>query len=147
LRFWDGSVVMPLILEEAPSEAMSRLLAEDDEVAVWWGTWVECTVAINRLVRDGRIDEEAGEDARGILDELAADWMEIEPAADMRLLASLVSRDHPPKAADSLQLPAALRWCGGGTREAGFVCLDNRLREAAHGEGCTLLPSDPTRTA
>lgn len=133
---------MPLILEEAASEAISQLLSADGEMAVWWGTWVECAVALSRLRRDSRIDEVAGEAARGILDRLAAGWTEVEPADDMRLLAFLISKDHPLKAADALQLAAALRWCEGETHGAEFVCLDDRLRAAAQVEGFTLLPRD-----
>ena len=58
----------------------------------------------------------------------------------MRLLASLLSRDHPLKTADALQLAAALRWCEGDTMNASFVCLDNRLRGAALDEGFNVLP-------
>ncbi|MEW6277141.1 MAG: hypothetical protein AB1758_00860 [Candidatus Eremiobacterota bacterium] len=41
------------------------------------------------------------------------------------------------RAADSLQLSAALEQVGG---ELEFVCLDRRLREAARVEGLTLVP-------
>ena len=78
--------------------------------------------------------------ARVVLDDLAADWAEVDPENDMRLLASLLSKDHPLKTADALQLAAALRWCEGDTVGAGFVCLDKRLRHAAQAEGFEILP-------
>jgi hypothetical protein len=45
------------------------------------------------------------------------------------------------RAADALQLAAALVWCQGDPLQHGFVCLDQRLREAARREGFTALPN------
>ncbi|MBA2251932.1 MAG: hypothetical protein H0W13_04380, partial [Nitrospirales bacterium] len=47
---------------------------------------------------------------------------------------------HPLRAADSLQLAAALVWANRQAVGHHFVCLDQRLREAAHREGFVLLP-------
>jgi len=47
---------------------------------------------------------------------------------------------HPLRAADALQLAAALVWCRERTAEAPFVCLDDRLRLAAAREGFRVLP-------
>lgn len=110
-------------------------------MAVWWGAWTECAVTISRLRREGSLDDEGEEEARAALDNLARDWSEIEPENDLRLLAMLVSKSHPLKAADALQLAAALRWCEGETADAGFVCLDERLRRAAADEGFDVLPT------
>lgn len=115
-------------------------MQEDDEVIVWWGTWVECAVAISRLKREDELDEGSETEARVRLDRLAEGWLDTEPTGDLRLLASLVSKEHPLKAADALQLAAALRWCEGNTEGAGFVCLDHRLRRAAQDEGSGVLP-------
>jgi len=129
-----------MLSRQAASAEVRELLGEDDSVAVWWGTWVECAVAISRLKREGRLNDESEEDSRTRLDRLAAECVEIEPANDLRLLASIVSKDHPLKAADALQLAAALRWCEGDAASAGFVCLDDRLRQAAMDEGFDVLP-------
>jgi predicted nucleic acid-binding protein len=130
-----------LISEETYSAPVSRLLSEDDEVVVWWGTWVECAVAISRLSREGRLDEEAEEEARIVLNGLTDNWTEIRPTDELRILAALVSEDYSLKAADALQLASALRWCEGDTRGRRFVCLDDRLRRAASDEGFRVLPS------
>jgi hypothetical protein len=47
---------------------------------------------------------------------------------------------HALRAADALQLAAALDWCDGNTRGESFVCLDDRLRGAAVLEGFRVLP-------
>ena len=109
-------------------------------MGVWWGTWAECAVAVSRLKRERGFRDETEDDARARLDQLAEDWHEIEPSEVLRFLAMIVSRDHHLKAADCLQLAAALRWCGGETGDADFVCLDTRLRQAAQDEGFSVLP-------
>ena len=134
--------MLPLFSEEKFSEMVTDLLKEDTDATVWWGTWIECAVAISRLSRENRLTEAGDEEARANLDELSADWLEIEPTNELRLPTMLVSKVHPLKAADCLQLSAALRWCEGDTDGAGFVCLDNRLRRAAEDEGFQLLPED-----
>lgn len=131
---------MPLVFEEAASVTVGDLLRRDDDMAVWWGTWVECAVAISRLRREGRLEDEAEEETRVAFDQLAEDWTEVRPTEDVRLLASLISKDHPLKTADTLQLAAALRWCEGDTNGVGFVCLDDRLRRTAQNEGFGVLP-------
>jgi len=47
---------------------------------------------------------------------------------------------HSLRAADALQLAAALIWTEETTAGAEFVCLDQNLREAALKEGFTVLP-------
>ena len=142
MRYWDSSAVVPLIFEEPTSELLNDLLMRDAEIAVWWGTWAECAVTTSRLKRDGNLDEQSEQETRAALDGLATDWVEIEPIDDMRLLASLPSKDHPLKTADALQLAAALRWCEGDTSGADFVCLDERLRRAASDEGFDVMPAE-----
>lgn len=132
--------MIPLIFEEMASATVGDLLRRDDDAAVWWGTWAECAIAISRLRREGRLEDEAEEETRVALDQLAEDWSEVRPTEEVRLLASLISKDHPLKAADTLQLAAALRWCGGDTRGRSFVCLDERLRRTAQDEGFDVLP-------
>ncbi len=135
--------MLPLLSEEPYSIAVADLLRSDNDVAVWWGTWAECAVAIGRLRREGRLDEEAEEETRAVLDLLADGWLEVQPADDLRLLAALVSKDHPLKTADALQLAAALMWCEGDTSGMSFVCLDERLRRTALNEGFDVVP-EPT---
>ena len=132
--------MLPLFSEEEFSELVTSLLEEDPDIVVWWGTWIECSVAVSRLRRENKLAEAGEEDTRATLDELATDWQEVEPTIELRILVMLVSKAHPLKAADCLQLAAALRWCEGNTGGAGFVCLDRQLRRAAEDEGFGVLP-------
>lgn len=135
--------MLPLVVREATSTSIARLLRDDAEIVVWWGTWTECATAISRLRREDRLIEETEEQARTRIDRLAESWAEIPPVNEMRLLAALLSKQHPLKTADTLQLAAALRWCEGDTADASFVCLDDRLRRAATDEGFHVLPEPP----
>jgi hypothetical protein len=54
-------------------------------------------------------------------------------------VAQRLLRVHPLRAADSLQLAAALAIAGDDPAELGFVCLDQRLVEAARKEGLDVL--------
>ena len=39
---------MPLLVEQAASEGMGELRANDQKIVAWWGTRVECSSAIAR---------------------------------------------------------------------------------------------------
>lgn len=134
--------MVPLIVKQRISVTVAALLQEDDAMHTWWGTWIECAVGLSRLKRENRLDEESKGKARARLDRLASGWTEVRPTDDLRLLASLLSKYHPLKAADALQLAAALRWCEGDTEGSSFVCLDNQLRRAAYDEGFDVLPEE-----
>lgn len=69
-----------------------------------------------------------------------ASWTEVEPSEAVREQAARVLRLHPLRAADSLQLAAAMVWCQGDPSHGEFVCLDHRLRDAARREGFVILP-------
>jgi predicted nucleic acid-binding protein len=118
---------------------MTRLLREDTEIAAWWGTWVESAVAVSRLKREGNLDDVGEDEARAVLDRLADEWREVEPTDELRILAAILSKRYPLKAADVLQLAASLQWCDGDTQDQSFVCLDDRLRTAAFAEGFRVL--------
>ncbi|HEX6709829.1 MAG TPA: hypothetical protein VF068_05800 [Rubrobacter sp.] len=62
--------MIPLFSEEAASDTISALLREDREIAVWWGTWAECTVAISRFVRENKLNEDDEATARFTLNHL-----------------------------------------------------------------------------
>lgn len=131
--------MLPLIVRQAASIAAMGFLREDGDATVWWGTRVECAVALSRLVREGELNEETEEEARARLDLLSDNWSEIQPDDEVRSLAVLLSRRHPLKVADALQLAAALQWCEGDAAGKDFVCFDDRLRRAAQREGFRIL--------
>ncbi len=134
MRFWDSSALVPLVLRQPRSEHARRLFEEDREPVVWWGSAVECASAIARLHRDGHLDRRGEQEARALLDALRGSWFEVQPSDGVREQALRLLRLHPLRAADSLQLAAALEWVG-TPREGAFVTFDERLHEAAQREG------------
>lgn len=139
MRFWDASALVPLCLTQ-PASAVARPLLEDDpEIAVWWGSPVECWSAFARLRREGTLSLSGEDAARSLLAQLQQAWTEIEPGAAVRIQTSRLLRLHPLRSLDALQLAAALVWAG--SPPAGVVVsFDDRLREAARLEGFKPLP-------
>lgn len=142
MRFWDSSAVIPILLNEPRSEKIKNFLAEDQHMVVWWATIIECWSAISRLCREGYLTDEDENRVREILQILVASWTEIEPTAPVKQNAARLIKIHPLRAADSLQLAAAMVWAQGNPTDSEFVCLDERLRRAVNLEGFKLAPGN-----
>ena len=140
MRFWDASAIIPLCLDELQTASLRRLAEEDEAIVAWWATPVECYSAFARLRREDLLTTTEEEQARAVLTVLIAEWTEIEPSRTVRDQAGRALLLHPLRAADALQLAAALVWSRGRTAGHQFVCLDQRLREAARREGFAVLP-------
>ena len=140
MKFWDASAVIPLCVRESPSPLVRKMVQEDVAVAVWWTTPVECFSAFARRRRDNILTRAQEDQARQTVVRLAAEWTEVQPSHQVREAAGRVLLLHPLRAADALQLGAALVWADGRGTGHEFVCLDPRLREAAQREGFLLLP-------
>jgi len=142
VRFWDASGLIPLCLDDPATPLMRGLVREDQGIAVWWGTAVECCSAFIRLRRQGILEAAGLENARHVLDGLAGGWTEVVPAQDVRDQAIRLLGLHPLRAADALQLSGAFIWADRHPFGRHFVCLDVRLRDAARAEGFVVLPRE-----
>ena len=140
MKFWDASALIPLCLHERETPSLKRLVQADQSVLAWWASPIECLSALARLRRENTLSVEEEEQAHTILRALMAGWTEVEPSEPVREQAARVLRLHPLRAADSLQLAAALVWCQGDPSHRELVCLDQRLREAGRREGFSILP-------
>lgn len=135
MRFWDSSAVVPLLVEELTSGGMRRRLDEDREVLIWWGTPVECASALARREREGALTRPEVARAEQRLRRLAESWLEVLPTDAVRSTARRLLRVHALRAADALQLAAALVAAEHEPVSLGVVVLDDRLAEAAEREG------------
>lgn len=143
MRFWDTSAIVPLCVDEDASVAVRELATEDGAIVVWWATRLECLSAVVRRRRENVLDEHGEMQSRKLLALLTRAWSEILPHEQLRTGAERLLAAHPLRAADALQLAAALAWCGGKPAHHGFVCLDERLRYAAGREGFDVMPASP----
>lgn len=138
--FWDSSAVVPLLVAEARSDAITKLLAADAEPVIWWATPLECQSAIRRRHRESPWASERLVEATERLRLMVQHADTIAPTDDLRRRAGRLLAFHPLSAADALQLAAALIWCEEQPHGEGFVTLDARLAEAARNEGFTIHP-------
>jgi len=136
--FWDSSALVPLCVLQPSSQFVQQQLRRSDPV-VWWATLVEVHSAISRLYRAKEITEEERRWAVARLRVLKQGWSEILPESDLRATAAQLLEKHPLRAGDSLQLAAALVWCGGRPANRIFLCGDERLSEAARNEGFAVV--------
>jgi hypothetical protein len=130
---------VPLCVPEDRSELASREAGLDSAIIVWWATRVECASAIARLRRVGELTTEAEGRALASLNRLVGLWHEIDPSDRVRSQAAVLLRRHPLRAADALQLAAAVDWAGSDPTDRGFVTFDDRLANAAALEGFTVI--------
>jgi predicted nucleic acid-binding protein len=135
VRFWDSSALVPLLVSEAATPAVTIEYERDPDVVAWWATDIECASALARLERDGALDGAAMSDALHRLDLLAAAWQEIQPVPSVRRVAMRLLRVHPLRAADALQLGAAVVASENEPSTMPLVTLDDRLAQAAEREG------------
>ena len=133
MRFWDTSAILPLIVLEAQSKELTKLFASDRQIVVWWGSSIEVVSALSRLEREGSLSE--NHKAHAILDRLEAGWNEVNPSDSLRQIARRLLRVHVLRAADSLQLAAAMIASDSKPQTLAFVCRDERLSQAARREG------------
>lgn len=135
MRFWDSSAVVPLLVHEVSSGAVTDAYERDPDVLVWWATPVECVSALTRLERAGRLPGRSMGAALRRLDALARAWQEVQPFDHVRQTATRLLRVHPLRAGDAFQLGAALAAAENHPETLPFVTLDDRLADAAEKEG------------
>jgi hypothetical protein len=142
MMFWDASALIPLMLEGPQSRSMRSLARKDAAFVVWWGSPVECCSAFGRLRRESILTTNEEDRLRRLLSTLVDAWTEIQPGQLVRERAQTLLLSHTLRAADSLQLAAAVLWAGHKPAGHRFVCLDQRLRSAARNEGFSIVPED-----
>ena len=139
MRFWDSSALLPLFVNEAGTDRARRRLAEDPVVIVWALTRVELCSALARRRRERPDAEVAVGKARHEVLRASKRWAEIADIDVVRHNAERLVESYPLRAADALQLGAALVAAAGRPADLEFVTLDERQAAAAAGEGFPVL--------
>ena len=139
MKYWDSSALVALVLDEPRSAERRATIRRDPVIVTWWGSRIECASALNRLERDGRLEGDGLDRSLDQLGLLAGSWIEIEPLEQVRKRAIRLLRLHPLRAADALQLAAALTAAGEDPQRLDLVSSDDRLSAAARREGFRVL--------
>lgn len=138
MRFWDSSAIVPLIIDEPGRDRLLAMLEADPVMVVWWGTPVELVSALSRRERDGSLATTVAAAAVERVRKLERAWHQVAATDVLRQRAQRLLRVHPLRAADSLQLAAALSIAGDEPASVNFVALDQRLLDAAQREGLSI---------
>lgn len=136
--FWDSSALAPLCMRE-PSTQRARAFFRRYSPVVWWASDVELYSAIARSLRFGSVNASEADRATAALDRIRFNWREIMPGDDLRKLARDLLDRFPLRAADSLQLAAALTWCDNRPPGRTFLCGEKRLAQAAEALGFSVI--------
>lgn len=113
-------------------------------MAVWWATGVEMQSAFARLLRMGLLTPIEHMEARRRVEALRKSWREIQPLEQLRYLAESLIDRFPLRAAEALQLSAALTWSRNTPRNRVFLSGDKQLVHAARLLGSMCLKSEIT---
>ena len=138
--FWDSSALVPLCVQQ-PASQVVRGMAGNYRIVVWWATPVEIQSAFTRLLRMAQISPPEFADAQRALASLRGSWSEMQPSEPLRAHAEALLQRFPLKAADSLQLAAALLLCDGRPAGRVFVSGDAQLVSAARVMGFKAIES------
>jgi len=138
VRYWDASALVALCVAEASTPALRPLARAG--IVTWGVSAVEIASAIERRTREGSLTDAERGAARAALGELAAAWTEISALGPVRERAMRLVATHAIRAADAMQLGAALVAVSDRPGGHDFVCADARLGSAAAREGFRLLP-------
>ena len=139
MAFWGPSAIIRLCCWQPETADSRRLRREFKRMIVWWGTSVETRNALARLMRDGHLTREKRLRAAARFDLLRAAGDRILPTEKVRSLDEDLPDAHGVRAADALQLAAALVWCRELPKQRPFVCFA-RLSAAAIALGFSVRP-------
>jgi predicted nucleic acid-binding protein len=101
------------------------------EIVTWWATPVEIASALARLVRMRQLSQKDRTKARSLAASLSQSWSTIQPTDVVRRMSMEIVERYDLRAADALQLAAALTWCEDAPQGRHFLTTDAKLREAA----------------
>jgi hypothetical protein len=146
LRFWDASALVPLCVQEDATAQVRALVAHDPVMTVWLLSRTEIYSAFCRRVREGSLTEAGRRAATAKRDAWLDAAVVVRDALAVASRGERLLRLHVLRAADALQLAAALLVCEPAVEAHDFVTFDGRLAVAAGKEGFSvpLTPITPS---
>lgn len=140
MRFWDSSALVALAIPEKASASVRNLFDHDSELTVWALTEVEITSALWLQARIAQLADKGRSEAQRAMDEILVGASVVAELSPVIQRARRILATHSLRAADALQLGAALFACDDQPQTLPLVTLDDRLADAATREGFTVLP-------
>jgi uncharacterized protein len=131
--------LVPTFVEENSSAEVRSWQAEDAGITTWIMSRVEVISAIARKQREQPNLAPLWDRAIRHVHAMASRWTEIWDADAVRLHAERIVMIHVLRAADALQLGAAIVAADGDPQSLELVTLDRRFGEAARREGFPVL--------
>ena len=135
MNFWDTSAIVPLLVREPDTPVRESQLKRMTGVVTWWATRLECVSALCRREREGHLSAEAFQAAMARLGALAGQWHVVSPSQLILPRAERLLKIHSLRAADAMQLAAALLAAREEPEGSTFHTADVRLAVAAGKEG------------
>ena len=139
MRFWDTSALVPLFIADPATARARRWLADDPDVTVWTLSRVELLSALARRRRAQPTAADRLREARRAALAAWERWSEVTAVELVRRHAERLVETHPLRAADALQIGAALVVAGADPPTLEFVTLDDQQAQAAEREGLHVL--------
>ena len=130
---------MPLCCFQPQTARARRTARAYPRPVTWWATAVEATSSFHRLLRERALTAAGCQQALNRLEYLRRRWNEIQPSDEVREGAERLLGVHKLRAADALQLSAALVWCSRKPHGRHFIGADGDLSKAAEAEGFTMV--------
>lgn len=139
MRFWDTSAIVPLFIAEQGSARAKTWYREDPEIIIWTLTRVELLSAVARRRREKPSSARRLAAVRRDLIRAWERWSEVTAIEIVRLHAERLVERHPLRAADALQIGAAILAAEDDPTGLEFVTFDENLADAAGREGFRVL--------
>lgn len=140
MRFWDSSALVVLHVQQKATQRARDLYSKDPQVLAWVLSDVEVRSALCRLGREGALSPGAMREAIARSESF---WSAVHVISLLDAAKSRAKRllgVHGLRAAAALQLGAALAAAYDDPVGWEFVCLDERLADAARREGFAVVP-------
>lgn len=119
---------------------MAASVFERDSLIVTWSlSVVEIVSTLERKLRRNEENLSQLRESKKSLNELEAYWIEVTDIDQVKNRARRLLSVHDLRAADSLQLAAALLFCEERPSDLNFICFDQRLGHAAEREGFRVI--------
>jgi predicted nucleic acid-binding protein len=130
---------MPLLVAESASTHVREIHSGDPAIVTWWGTPIECVSALARLERKGALTSAGLGGSITRIRHAVTSWTEVWPSDDVREQSIRLLRVHALRAADAVQLAAAIIAAEFQPGTLDFVTLDSNQAAAADKEGFRVI--------